>query len=120
MLKKCLKLFFKLFLFFIFLGFWVLDSTYFEQPKIKFSRSIFLNLETNANQYIWSTYTDLNSQLSKYLLIPYMSVIEFDEDLDGLNDILNLKLKMYTNETIKNFYLVLLFNVEFKVWYFVI
>ncbi|CAL8075489.1 unnamed protein product [Calicophoron daubneyi] len=95
-------------------GFWQQDLTYFEQPSVRFSRQIYCELSGPSGVNTWSTFTDLNSQMVHTLSVPRMTVIEQDEDGDGLNDKMNLRLEFPDIENITRAYVLLLFHLELR------
>ncbi|CAH8536962.1 unnamed protein product [Schistosoma turkestanicum] len=96
-------------------GFWLQDSIYIEQPQIRFLKQVYIELKgSNQTIYTWSTYTDLNSQLSTNLIIPHMSIQQLDDNYDGIFDKLQLKFKIPIEDQISSLYILLLFSYQLK------
>lgn len=70
---------------------------------------------SNQTIYAWSTYTDLNNQLSSNLIIPYMSIQQLDDDYNGIYDKLKLKFQIPIEDKINSLYILLLFNYQLNV-----
>ncbi|CAH8860248.1 unnamed protein product [Trichobilharzia szidati] len=96
-------------------GFWLRDSIDIEQPNVHFLKQVYIQLtSTNQTVYTWSTYTDLNAQLSSNLFVPHMSIQQLDDNYDGIYDKLKLKINIPIKDTFNKLYLLLLFSYQLK------
>ncbi|CAH8597788.1 unnamed protein product [Heterobilharzia americana] len=96
-------------------GFWLRDSIYIEQPQIRFLKQIYIELKgSNGTVYTWSTYTDLNVQLSSNLFVPHLSIQQLDDDYDGVYDKLKLIFRIPIKDRFNKLYILLLFSYQLK------
>ncbi|XP_046444441.1 transmembrane protein 231-like [Daphnia pulex] len=95
-------------------GFWVKHNVHREQPDVRFKYQALLLARSPSSDVTWSTFTEYNSLTSQYLHFPSITVMEKDEDDDGLMDGLDLSLELETNQTIHFIQLFLIFSYRLK------
>ena len=124
-------------------GFWMRTSTYGEQPDFHFKHELILIATTSAGKYLrikkriksnrhsnvlfdiltmfilgdqlgWSTYNPVNNFLMDNVRIPVIKSREEDTNRDGLNDILDMEIRMpvQQDEEVVSVSLLLLFDVN--------
>lgn len=97
-------------------GFWLKQSTYEEQPNIRFRyEALLIALNSNTGGYVaWSTFQGFNSLVGDRLRIPQVSVREEDGNQDGKMDQLsfNLELPLLPVEDVYGVQLILTFSYQ--------
>ncbi|XP_043937518.1 transmembrane protein 231 [Protopterus annectens] len=97
-------------------GFWLKQSTYEEQPNIRFRYEVLLIAATNTtdNYVAWSTFSYFNNLLGDNLRIPLLLVKEDDINQDGKMDKLNfrLELPLSSSEQVYSMQLILTFSYQ--------
>ncbi|XP_056381814.1 transmembrane protein 231 [Hyla sarda] len=97
-------------------GFWLKQSTYEEQPNVKFRyEALLIALNSNSGGYVaWSTFQAFNSLVGDRLRIPKVSVREEDQNQDGKMDQLNfnLELPILAVENVYGVQLILTFSYQ--------
>ncbi|XP_018116078.1 transmembrane protein 231 [Xenopus laevis] len=97
-------------------GFWLKQSTYEEQPNVRFQYNVLLIAlsSTTGNYLAWSTYPGFNNLVGDKLRLPQISAREEDKNHDGKMDVLNfqLELPMQPTDTIYGVQLILTFSYQ--------
>jgi len=96
-------------------GFWMRTSTYREQPDFHFKHELILVATTSAGDQLgWSTYNPVNNFLMDNVRIPVIKSREEDTNRDGLNDMLDMEIRMpvQQDEEVVSVSLLLLFDVN--------
>jgi hypothetical protein len=90
-----------------------------EKPEISFQYRYIAILESEANTYVSSSFSNVNEIYVDEYRPSIRSVQEIDTDDDGIND--QLKFNMFVsgiNDNIKSVKLLLLFNTTLSVTFF--
>ncbi|XP_053555497.1 transmembrane protein 231 [Bombina bombina] len=97
-------------------GFWLKQSTYEEQPNVRFKYEVLLiALNSSRGSYVaWSTFQQFNNLVGDRLRIPLVSAREEDKNNDGKMDQLYLKLELPVQalEDIYGVQLILTFSYQ--------
>ncbi|KAM9302461.1 transmembrane protein 231 [Gastrophryne carolinensis] len=97
-------------------GFWLKQSTYEEQPNVRFRYEVlFIALNSASGGYVaWSTFQQFNGIVGDRLRIPQVSAREEDRNQDGKMDQLNfrLELPLLPTEEVYGVQLILTFSYQ--------
>ncbi|CAH2324035.1 transmembrane 231 [Pelobates cultripes] len=97
-------------------GFWLKQSTYQEQPNVRFRYEILLiaSSSTNGDFVAWSTFPQFNSLVGDRLRMPQVSAREEDQNSDGKMDQLffKLELPLQSTENVYSVQLMLTFSYQ--------
>ncbi|XP_037538598.1 transmembrane protein 231 [Nematolebias whitei] len=97
-------------------GFWIKQSTYEEQPVVRFQYQTLLvaATDTQGHYVAWGTFPHLNNMLGANLRIPTVSVREEDLNMDGKLDLLifQLQLPLKPDEQVYSVQLLLTFSYQ--------
>ncbi|KAM4603185.1 transmembrane protein 231 [Discoglossus pictus] len=97
-------------------GFWLKQSTYEEQPNVRFQYQVLLiAMNSTSGSYVaWSTFQGFNSLVGDQLRIPQVSAREEDKNQDGKMDQLNFKLELplQATENVYGVQLILTFSYQ--------
>ncbi|KAG8437466.1 hypothetical protein GDO86_008243 [Hymenochirus boettgeri] len=97
-------------------GFWLKQSSYEEQPNIRFQYNVLLLAfnSTNGDYLAWSTYQGFNTLLGNRLRLPQLSAREEDRNQDGKMDMLyfQMDLPQQPTENIYGVQLILTFSYQ--------
>ncbi|XP_061577242.1 transmembrane protein 231 [Cololabis saira] len=97
-------------------GFWIKQSTYEEQPVVRFQyQTLMVAATSTQGDYVaWSTFPHLNNMLGTNLRIPAVSVREEDQNEDGKLDLLlfQLQLPLKPDEQVYSVQLLITFSYQ--------
>uniref|UniRef100_A0A8C5QFU8 Transmembrane protein 231 n=1 Tax=Leptobrachium leishanense TaxID=445787 RepID=A0A8C5QFU8_9ANUR len=97
-------------------GFWLKQSTYEEQPNVRFRYELLLiaTHSTDGDFVAWSTFQHFNSLVGERLRVPQVSAREEDKNSDGKMDQLSFKLELplRPSENIYHVQLILTFSYQ--------
>ncbi|KAM8946266.1 transmembrane protein 231 [Pelodytes ibericus] len=97
-------------------GFWLKQSTYEEQPNVRFRYEVLLIAinDPNGNFLAWSTFQQFNSLVGDRLRLAQVSAREEDQNQDGKMDQLSFKLELplQSTENIYGVQLILTFSYQ--------
>lgn len=98
------------------------EDTYTENPKIRYKYNALLVLGTTNKNYIWSTFSKFNNLQRNNFALASVKAQEFDVDLNGRNEKLNLELSVPLPDTasVHSVELLLFFEYQLFVRKFVI
>lgn len=96
------------------LGFWLKESTYREQPEVRFKHDLILVLQGTSTVLGYSTYNNFNTILRNRLRTSTIKSQEVDENSDGRYDYLEFTLEMpiNANEDVRSVQLLLFFHYK--------
>ncbi|XP_058252317.1 transmembrane protein 231 [Hemibagrus wyckioides] len=99
-------------------GFWLKQSSYEEQPVVRFQyEMLMIGVTSVSGDYVaWSTFSNFNTLLGDKLRIPTVSVRESDSNGDGKADRLSLQMSVPLNsaEQIYSIQLLLSFSYQLR------
>lgn len=97
-------------------GFWLKESSYREQPDVRFKHEILLIVQGNTpgSFLAYSTFQNFNQLLQQNLRIPLIKSWEKDVNLDGKYDSLhfNIEVPLADSEAIHSVQLLLIFDYQ--------
>ncbi|XP_063802023.1 transmembrane protein 231 [Pseudophryne corroboree] len=97
-------------------GFWLQQSTYEEQPNVRFRYEVLLiAINSAGGDYIaWSTFQEFNSLIGGRLRLPQVTAREEDRNQDGKMDQLyfSLELPLLSTEEVYGVHLILTFSYQ--------
>jgi len=97
-------------------GFWLKESTYREQPDVRFKHEILLVVQGNTpGSFLgYSTFQNFNHLLQQKLRIPLIKSWETDDNVDGKYDSLHfdIKIPLADSEEIHSVQLILIFDYQ--------
>ncbi|KAM8799321.1 transmembrane protein 231 [Eudromia elegans] len=98
-------------------GFWLKQSTYLEQPAVRFRYEVLLVATTGPGPgsfLAWSTFPAFNRLQEERLRVPLLSVREEDKNQDGKMDELHFKLELplQSTEYVVGVQLILVFSYQ--------
>jgi len=71
--------------------FWISTGVYYEQPKVKYTGELFLNIATQQESYSYCTLNSINQQFANAMITPIIENSNEDTNFDGINDILTVR-----------------------------
>eukprot|EP00118_Oscarella_pearsei_P005304 m.24291 g.24291 ORF g.24291 m.24291 type:complete len:300 (+) comp28591_c0_seq1:29-928(+) len=98
------------------LGFWLRESTYREQPDIKYQHEVMAFVRGQKTLLAWSTFGQFNLIYSNQLRIPLIKSYEEDDNHDGLNDrlVFSLEMPLTEQEDVMEIQILLFFSFSLK------
>ncbi|KAF6724506.1 Transmembrane protein 231 [Oryzias melastigma] len=99
-------------------GFWLKQSSYEEQPVVRFQyQTLMVAATSTQGDYVaWSTFPHLNNMLGPSLRIPAVSVREEDLNQDGKLDLLTLQLQLPLRNTEEVYSVQLLLTFSYQLF----